>query len=375
MNSLYQKFIYCVFLLTIFCAPSLYAQVSFTGKVIDEKGDVAIQNASVYFNNTAIATQTNARGEFSFNNILFFNTELVIYSPGYELVVFKPTAAQLVVKKFVFKMQAKQKAAILKGGPVGDSKKLYLDAFFQGLLGLTQEAAQCTVSNAANIRIGAGNANSGFVVVADTALVIVNNMLGYTLHYNLEQFLFDGYSRRSYFTGYCRYEALGDDKQFQLNRNHCYFGSSQHFYRSLTANKLYEEGFGVFMKDTTKAPTSIHNGEADDAGDRFLPITAQKILWIDSTNNFSIGVKGKIVVQYNRNPYSKPYLSKILSYLEGDLKKGMEANIEIKTAPVELTTIGVPVDDNTVDYGGFWSYEKLANTLPLDYKPDLKPLK
>ena len=375
MNTGYQKFIYCVFLLTIFCAPALCAQVSFTGKVIDEKGDIAIENASVYFNNTSIATQTNAQGEFTFNNIPFFNTELVIYSPGYELVVFKPTAAQLAVKKFVFKMQAKQKAAILKNSPVGDSRKLYLDAFFQGVVGITQEADQCTITNATAIRVGAGSENSGFIVVADTALVIVNNMLGYTLHYNLEQFLFDGYTRRSYFTGYCRYEPLGTDKQFQLNRNHCYFGSSQHFYRSLVANKLYEQGFGVFMKDTTQAPHGIHTGEADDGGDRLLPITAQKILWIDSTNNFSIGVKGKLVVQYNRNPYSKPYLAQVLNYVEGDLKKGMEANIAIKAAPVELTTIGVPVNDNTVDYGGFWSYEKLANTLPLDYQPDAKPLK
>ncbi len=372
MTILYLKCRYCCcFLLAFFCLQRACAQTSFTGKVINEKDDAAIQNASVYFNNTTIATQTNQQGEFKFEAIPFLNTELVIFSPGYELIVFKPTTAQLSVKRFVFKLHAKELPELPKQNLNPELKKNYLNAFYQGFLGITEEAAHCEVSNGKDIYFTGDKTNGGFSAFADTALVIINNLLGYKIYYNLVQFFYDGFNGRSYFTGYCRYEELGDEKQFRQTRSHCYFGSSQHFYRSLVAHRLNEQGFGVFINSPAKAPAG-KNSKKNEGDDNFTPLTEQQILWIDSSNNFSIGIKGKLVIQYNKNPHSKSYLSKILLYLEGDLKKGIEANIDIKNAPLELTTIGVPVDDTNIEYGGYWSYEKLANTLPFDYQPELR---
>lgn len=373
MHTRYLK-IYCsLFLLQGIFFQQAFAQISFSARVIDEKGGTAIQNASVYFNNTTIATKTNAKGEFTFENVRFFNTELVIYCPGYEPIVYKPTTEQLAVKKFVFKMKTKlppdtaQQAILTANKKNTRLDEVYFSTFRVGFVGITREASHCLIVNPEDIYFGPDQARGGFNAFADTIIVVINNQTGYRLHYLLADFFCDAFNRQSYFTGYCWYEPLGDDKQYQLARNHCYFGSSQHFYRSLVANKLYQEGFGVFMKDTT---TSALNGE-----DNYIPLPAQKILWIDSSNNFSIDIAGKLIVQYNRDPYAKYYLRDILPYVDGDFKKGMEANIEIKAAPLELTTIGVPVDDSNIEYGGFWSYEKLANLLPLDYQPDEKPLK
>lgn len=371
MTILYPKYrYYYCFLLAFFCLQQACAQISFTGKVINETGGIAIQNASVYFNNTTIATQTNQQGEFKFEAVPFFNTELIIFSPGYELIVFKPTTAQLLVKKFIFKLHSKESPALPKENLTPELKKNYLNAFYQGFLGITDEAFHCEVSNGKDIYFTEDKRNGGFIAFADSALVITNTLLGYKIYYNLGDFFYDGFNGRSYFAGYCRYEELGDEKQFLSNRSHAYFGSSQHFYRSLIAHQLNKEGFGVFINKPAKASRD-KNADQNVGDNNFSPITEQQILWIDSSNNFSIGIKGKLVVQYNKNPHSKSYLSKILPYLEGDLKKGIEANIDIKTAPLELTTIGVPVDDTNVEYGGYWSYEKLGNLLPLDYKPEL----
>lgn len=364
------KYVYCFFLSAFFFLQSACAQLSCSGKVIDENGDKAIPNATVFFNNTSLATKTDARGEFSFGNMRFFNTELIIVSPGYELFTFKPAEAQLMGKKFVLKMRAKKTDAFSKNADAVANKTAYQGAFQQGLLGITNEAAHSTVNNLTNVYFENDSTTGGFMATADTTLTIVNQLCGYKIYYNLVGFFYDGFSRRSYFSGYCHYETLGDESQFQTARNHCYFGSSQHFYRSLVANKLYEEGFGVFVKDTAQ----VHqNGPRSDE-ERFRPVTAKQILWIDSTNNYSIAIKDKLIIQYGSNTTTKKYLRTILAYVDGDLKKGIEASINIKLAPVELTTIGVPVDDSDIEYGGYWGYEKLANTLPLDYKPGPKPL-
>lgn len=362
----------CSFILSLFfILQTATAQVSFTGKVIDENNDAAIPNATVYFNNTTIAAETNAQGEFSFHNIRFFNTDVVIISPGYELFAFKPAAAKMGSNKFVFKMRKKKAGSLPKDAMETANTPAYRQAFLQGLLGITNEAVQSTVSNFKDVYFDRDTSFEGFIATADTTLIVVNKLCGYKMYYNLVSFYYDTYTRQSYFSGYCHYESLADGSQFQTARNHCYFGSSQHFYRSLIANKLYQEGFGVFVKDTVPAAGARHPGDED----LYRPLTATQVLWIDSTNNYSIGIKDKLIIQYNNNPATKNYLRTVLEYIDGDLKKGIEASIEIKHAPVELTTIGVPVDDSELEYGGFWSYEKLANTLPLDYQPDPKPLK
>ena len=100
MATLYLKCQCCCIFLLFFFLKQACGQTSFTGKVINENNDSPIQNASIYFNNTTIDTQTNQQGEFKFDNINSLNTELVIFCYGYELIVFKPTAAQLAVKIF-----------------------------------------------------------------------------------------------------------------------------------------------------------------------------------------------------------------------------------------------------------------------------------
>ncbi|CAN5572779.1 hypothetical protein BH11BAC5_BH11BAC5_21080 [soil metagenome] len=371
MPTPYPKYVYCFLLSAFFFLQPVCAQLSFRGKVIDENGDAAIPHATVYFNNTTIATETNAKGEFSFDNIRFFNTEVVIVSPGYELFAFRPAEAKMGANKFVFKMRAKKAGVVPTAGVEAANTASYREAFRQGLLGITNEAAQSTVNNITDVYFENDTTSGGFNAAADTTLTIVNKLCGYKMYYNLVAFYYDAFTRQSYCSGYCRYEVLGDVKQFQTARNHCYFGSSQHFFRSLVANKLYEEGFGIFVKDTIPAAGGSNPGDED----RYRPITATQVLWIDSTNNYSIGIKDKLIIQYNSNPTTKSYLRTILEYIDGDLKKGIEASVAIKHAPVELTTIGVPVADSEMEYGGFWSYEKLANALPLDYQPDLKPLK
>ena len=98
------------------------------------------------------------------------------------------------------------------------------------------------------------------------------------------------------------------------------------------------------------------------------PVSAQQILFIDSTNNFFIRVTGRLLVQYNKDPADKRYLKKNNSFDQG-LSKGVESNITFKAASIGLNNAGVLSEPDKVEYSGYWSYEKAANSLPYDYKP------
>ena len=369
MATLYLKCrFFCILLLFFFIKPTC-AQTSFTGKVINENDGSPIQNASVYFNNTTIATHTNGQGEFKFDNINSLNTELVIFCYRYELIVFKPTAAQLAIKRFIFKLHTKEIIGTKKEDLSLKLKTGPQNIFYSNFVGITEEAAKSSITNEKDIYFIQDSANQSFRVYSDTPIVIINSMLGYKMSYNLVAFFYNEITTEAFFTGYCRYEKLGDDKKYQRSRNKCYNGSMQHFYRSLIANQLYQKGFNTFLINPEVVPgdstnTIIYHKE------NARPITAQQILMIDSSNNFFIGINGRLLVQYNKNPATKSYLSQIVPYLSGNLDKGIEVYIEIRNSPIELTSIGVPVDDTNISFDGFWNYERVANTLPYDYQPE-----
>lgn len=329
MATLYLKCHCCCTLLIFFFLNQTCAQISFTGKVINENDNSPIQNASVYFNNTTIATQTNQQGEFKFDNINSLNTELVIFCYGYQLIVFKPTAAQLAVKKFIFKLRPKEIIKAVKEDLPLKLKAVYQNIFYLNFVGITEEAAKSSISNEKDIYFIDDTVNNCFRVYSDTPIVIINNLLGYKMSYNLVEFFYNEITTQAFFTGYCRYEKLGEDKKYQRSRNKCYYGSMQHFYRSLIANQLYQQGFKTFLINPVAAPADSSNNIIYSK-ENARPIIAQQILMIDSSNNFSIGINGRLLVQYNKSPGTKSYLTQVVPYLSGDLDKGVEVYIDFE---------------------------------------------
>jgi hypothetical protein len=99
--------VYC-FMALLLLSFATYAQTDLLGRVVDESDNVPLQDANVFFNNTTIGTETDEQGEFFFETVRMLNTELVIYCPGYELMVYKPNAKQVEGKRMVFKLRHKE---------------------------------------------------------------------------------------------------------------------------------------------------------------------------------------------------------------------------------------------------------------------------
>jgi len=364
---------YSCLLLVLFSLPA-YTQINIFGRVVDEKDDSPLPGASVYFNKTTIGTYTNQQGDFHFDDIDLLNTELVISCPGYDVVVFKPTAGQVKDKRLIFKMHPKKEMVQKVAVEIDLSRYTHLYFFYQNFLGITEEATNATISNERDIHFIEADSNTNFSAYAYTPLVIINTMLGYKISVDLVEFYFNRLNGRFYYYGYSRYEELGDPQKYVKQRRHTYYGSSMHFYQSLVAHKLYEQGFGAFLLQAVKDSTGAvkkRDATTQQSGDEILPIplTAQEILYIDSTNNFSIRVAGELLVQFNKDPFPKHFLTETTN-MEGYLQKGVESSIFFKASPIELNKVGLPVDDTNIQYSGYWMYEKIANTLPINYKPN-----
>ena len=137
---------------------------------------------------------------------------------------------------------------------------------------------------------------------------------------------------------------------------------------------MYNEGFGTFL---VKTDSTKINGL--DIGDMVIrvhettglePISDQDIMYIDSSNNFSINVVGQLLVQYNQNTSTKNYLVQNDIFMSGFLPDGVESYIQFKEPLTGINYAGVLDDYNSVSYLGYWIYERLANTLPVNYRPE-----
>src|SRR6188474_2433883 len=102
-----KRHCFCNLILILFSIAA-FTQSNIYGRVLDERDNAPLPGVSVYFNYTSISTNTNNQGDFQFEGIRMLGTELVIYSPGYEILVFKPTTAEVQGKKFVFKLKVKE---------------------------------------------------------------------------------------------------------------------------------------------------------------------------------------------------------------------------------------------------------------------------
>ena len=353
---------FCLFQFVLPCAT--IGQLSLAGRVVNGSTGLPLSGASVYFNNTSIGTSSNDKGEFSFSNVDLGNSELVVSSIGFEILVVKINA-NLVKGKF-YLCQLTPKEEQLKDVLVlSDARrKRLLEIFKENFLGHTREADKSSMQNLKSIYFTRGSSGSGFNAYTDTPIIITNNQLGYRVSFQLVEFSFDEATGITYFIGYTRYEELGDKKRWIKNRQDAYFGSTLHFFRSFISNRLNAEGYDLYLVKP------VGNTENKSSAEMAMTITPSQISSANEadTGYLKITVPGKLMVQYRRNPPSKNYLARKMMVM-GSMPLGFRAFINLTEPYFLVDRNGILEDPLAINYGGYWIYERAANLLPFNYQP------
>lgn len=361
------------FVLTFFCcafAAAAGAQIVIHGKIVDDSTGLPVSNGNIYLNRTTFGTVSNNNGEFTLEASGIFGGELIISATGYECISYKLNAskASSVLYKFRLIKKEAQKNILVQSAEV---RKKWLAYFKHDLLGITAEADACTIENIESVYFVKGEDSAITYAFADAPLIIVNNLLGYEIAYNLIEFNNDTNAGSS-FSGYSWYREIGDKKKWAKKRQQNYYGSTIHFYRSLINKDLYRQGFSMF--ETKKPDGLISLDQSFNLAfinpDSIAPIAPIKMLFIDDiSNDYYLQFNSIIIVQYNKTPHSADYLSQ-QGFVLGLNDKGFTAYINLMADKVGIDSNGAITDPDYISYSGFWVYEKLANQLPLNYQPN-----
>lgn len=386
--------------LAFFLSLAAPAQKLLEGVVVDAN-QKPVPNASIFLNNTSLGTRAGTDGRFKLY-IPPGRFELIVSSVGFE--TYNKTITADEIASFIsiqLKIKAPELEAIVVEPFEKDGWKKWGRFFLESFIGTSDASTQCSIKNPGVLRFRYSKKDGQLTVVATEPLLIQNKALGYTLHYQLENFTYSFSNRYLLFVGYPYFEPMQGSKsrqaKWERNRQDAYEGSMMHFMRSVYRNKLAEEGFEVQrlhkianaekqrVKEVERRLYPQHSKkiavkiDADSAEyyakvrrqPDFFDVVNNTLLTGDSIaymiDSFTAGMSfpNYLMVTYKNKLVPPEY--KIYFPANGT---AMSSQITLLNQPsIQIQYNGSYYDPENVLSLGYWAWsEKVAALLPFDYR-------
>lgn len=395
-------------LLCLFLSFSVSSQINVKGTVY--QSNKPLEGVAVYLNNTMLGTTTDENGEFKIP-VKEGKYDLIVSYLGFKKINYSLNTTTYN-KPLVFALVEEENQLdeiIIKKTVYDNEWKHNLNTFKKQFIGSTKMAKDCKILNPKVMHFNYDAKNNILTAIARKPLEIKHKSLGYKVIFELEEFTVK--RNQVTYLGYSRYENLKGSKRKQRrwkkNRLETYNGSYTHFYQSILKNTTYEEGFLVHLFQRVPNPERPSEEEIEKARE-LVKLNRAKINF--SINNSEpktaldsalIILKKRRLPKFNDNLYkSKAPISDIISKKSNTTYLDFEHSILVvytkeleekqyimrgafskmrKALPQSSNIISfkmpTPIDKNgllmfplDVFYEGYWSYEKFANTLPIDYE-------
>jgi len=351
--------------MAIFLVSTAFTQektFSIQGRVTDSKSGNPLAGASVFCQNTTTGTISNNDGNFSLR-MANGGYDLVISYTGYETQVLRVSNTNKEKDSLNVLLKEEDKSmtevVVTGGGALRDGWARYGDFFLENFIGTSSHAAQCTIMNKDALLFYYYKKSNRLKVKAKEQLLIVNEALGYKIHYQLDSFVNHYDTHISSYTGYPLFEELtGTTDQQEIwkkNRYLAYIGSRLHFMRSWYDSTLKDEGFEIETLDSANPEKGTELENPYDSG--FYSLDSATV---------DIGLKGRIRIKYKNRVPDKDYLIKN--------KFPLSARIQISALDIpegfSIEENGYFYEQSEVTNMGYWAWKKLAELVPYDYNPE-----
>lgn len=404
-----SKSLIIILLFTSFSV-KLLAQIKFEGVVYFE--NKPISNVTVYLNNTTTGTITNDKGEFNLEAD-YGVYELIISHLGYKTLKYdfdtstysKPLYFSLSEKQYVL-----DEVVLYRKQNNAEWQKNY-SVFVREFIGTSDFSKFCTILNPEVLIFEFDAENNILKGDAIELLHIKNEALGYEVFYDLKHFSIE--KEITKYLGYSYFKELkgkeSKQKKWEKNRLKAYNGSELHFYRSLLNNKTKEEGFVInkfirqknenrpsqeelykARKTLDKSNTVINSSRIIDKPNNSIDSSliilesAKLPKYIDYLNKSDIS-SADIILKKNNKTYLHFDNNLRITYLNEMEEKGYSlrnafskprkavpqtSNIIPLKEVIIIDPKGILTDPLNVLSEGYWSYERFANAVPIDFEPD-----
>lgn len=360
----------CLFFFAVLITSFTHGQQLLRTKIISSTTKKPIAGASVYIDNSTIGTLTDADGMAELKFPSMQKIDLVVSSVGFvsfhkTLNVAEITALhEIALQEKIVDLQE-----VSIGGYTLEGWDKWGDFFKRIVFGNAPYASQCRILNTRQIHFRNYKTSDKVVAFSDEPILIRNNALGYLIKYDLV--IFDANHAASSFSyaGHPFFTELKPSGPKQLetwkrNREMAFFGSVNHFFRSLYRNTLAENGFTL-----KTAPNSVLLGSSTRNVFARSPktLTADSIAFAVDSMTVAMFFDGQIFVKIDpdRMFEGRPDLKHRNPFLVDELI----SMLNLKTdQPVIVHYNGAYYDVLNLQQSGYWlRRESIATLLPLGF--------
>lgn len=355
------------------------AQNSFTlkGIVKDAQSGEVMPFATVFFAGSTFGTTTNDKGEYSLSVNRGGTYDLIVKFIGYDTYAAQVTLGDAAVSRLDIAVtpSARDLGSVLVVAKKNAQWKRYLEDFEGVFLGQSINGVNSKILNKEVIDFVYDEENSQLNAFSDEAILIENKELGYKIKYYLEQFVLDYPSDISGFYGYTVFEEIepkNDRKARTLekNRARAYNGSATHFFKSLYANKLKEEGFVAELSSE-----ETEEGVASKA----INVNLYDVLKSSQTGDYKqLSFDSYLTISYMKEKESLRYASATAQKPVTGLSISDRGGNDFQQSQILLLEGYSSIDFETTGFVrnptsfyslGYWGFEKVGDLVPLDYSP------
>eukprot|EP01133_Synstelium_polycarpum_P002965 gene2965-3411_t len=400
---------FCIFFILLLFSTSVYSQnLSISGEVKDKKGET-LPGAGIYLSGYKMATVTNNEGRFVLTGLKPGNYDVLVQMMGFlpftKNVILSDKSVSIDIKLEENTIQLNE--VVIRTDP---NREHYINLFKEFFIGKTPNAEKCKLLNPQVLDVDYDNNARLLTVKSNEFLVIENKALGYRLKYLLQYFEYNYNTRTIYYAGLPNFEELkgssSKKRTWAKNREIAYYGSSQHFFKSLYQNRTKEEGYIINKLSKIKNPGRPSDSLIDANINRLMK-AQHGVIRIGSSTSDSLGYWSKVkqqpkeismlnrgdvltdtlVRQYYKDLKTMNYKDELYiiytkeretvdytNYSGHSIGRPLDVpNYQISVvhmlqAPVSFYASGGIYNPKSLLYEGFWAYEKIADMVPMDYE-------
>lgn len=358
--------------------------VKLSGKVVDATSGEPLPLANVFLAGTMLGAATSDSGFFEIKNIPIGVYDLVVSMVGYDVKIQNVRLTDGTDRSLLIRLKWKpiqtETVEITAKEPT-EWRKL-LPRFEQLFVGMTRNARECTILNPEVLDLRIDEKTDQFEATAQQPLKIENRALGYLVHIILQIFVErEGVTK---YGGVARFEELqGDERTKQRwaeNRRRAYEGSRRHFLAALFHNRLNEEGFEAYVvpglpregryagpRKQATAADLLMPGEQPFERKLSFANYVEIVYRKESEESSYLGYAGRVMPPVTgRGRFDAPRSTRFAS---GELNDFQTSWLFMERLSVTFNSAGVLYDPLGVMTYGYWSFERIADTLQLDYSP------
>lgn len=380
-------------LLTIYSSFTAQAQHVISGTVYDQD-EVTVPSAHVFLNGTTYGTLTDQNGVFKINNVPEGVYQLVVKFLGYKDFVTQITTSNenntlhIILEESVYDLE--------EITVISDRKQWQkrFDIFRDHFLGTSENAGDSKILNPEVVSFDKDPDTGVLTAQAARSLRIENEALGYRIEFYLKQFSYDAKNGTSAYFGYPIFTEMSSNRRrtnrkWNRNREQTYKGSFEHFVSTLIDKNYYQSGYEIraemrksseeVVKDSSLSAdinADFHQQKSISGGARYLSKDTVEVASIfsqidDDTYElrFINFLNVTYLEEYETFQYRK-WQQGILAERKPDLKLPQNSIMTLTTDSLRIHKSGYIYNPTDYMVGGYWAFERLADLLPINYKPE-----